>query len=236
MQIELLTLFLIGFLGGFGHCIGMCGGIVLTFTMKIEANDPLSRPSAWQTLKPQLLYNLGRITTYTILGQIFGLIGSTIGFVLAVRDFQGLLQILAGLIMILLGIELSGWLPGLPSDSFPGVAAFRNLISSMFDRVNRKNIYLLGLVLGFLPCGLVYAAGAKAAATQSMVGGMLTMLSFGLGTLPAMIITGLSAHLVTFSLRRYLYRTAALMVTVMGIIALLRGLEGLGWVRIDWLF
>jgi sulfite exporter TauE/SafE len=227
MQIELLTIFLIGFLGGFGHCIGMCGGIVLTYTMKIEANDPLPRPTVWQTLKPQLLYNLGRLTTYTLLGQIFGLIGSTIGFVLAVRDFQGLLQIVAGLVMIILGIELGGWLPGLSSDSFPGVTAFKKLMSSMFDRVNRKNIFLLGLILGLLPCGLVYAAGAKAAASQSMVGGMLIMLSFGLGTLPAMVITGLSAHLITFRLRRYLYRLAAMMVAVMGIIALLRGFHGL---------
>ena len=236
MQIELLTLFIIGFLGGFGHCIGMCGGIVLTYTMKIEENDPLANPTWWQTVKPHLIYNLGRLTTYTVLGQIFGIIGSTIGLILAIRDFQGLLQIFAGLIMIVLGIELAGWMPNLSSDSFPGVSIFKKLTVSLFNHVNRKNIFMLGLVLGLLPCGLVYAAGAKAAATQSMIGGMLTMLFFGLGTLPAMVISGLTAHLVSNRLRRRLYKIAALLVMVMGVLAILRGLDGLGWLPINWLF
>jgi len=236
MQIELLTLFIIGFLGGFGHCIGMCGGIVLTYTMKIEENDPLANPTWWQTVKPHLIYNLGRLTTYTVLGQIFGIIGSTIGLILAIRDFQGLLQIFAGLIMIVLGIELAGWMPNLSSDSFPGVSIFKKLTVSLFNHVNRKNIFMLGLVLGLLPCGLVYAAGAKAAATQSMIGGMLTMLFFGLGTLPAMVISGLTAHLVSNRLRRRLYKIAALLVMVMGVLAILRGFDGLGWLPINWLF
>jgi sulfite exporter TauE/SafE len=236
MEIEFFTIFFVGFLGGFGHCIGMCGGIVLTYTLKIEENDPLSKPSYWQRIKPQLLYNLGRITTYTFLGQIFGLIGSTLGFILAVRDFQGLLQIFVGLFMIILGIELAGWIPSLSSDSFPGVKTFKQLTAALFSRVNRKNIYILGLVLGFLPCGLVYAAGAKAAASQSLIGGMLTMLAFGLGTFPAMFVTGLTAHLISHRLRRRLYRLAALMVIFLGIIAILRGFDELGWVRIYWLF
>lgn len=236
MEIEYFAIFLVGFLGGFGHCIGMCGGIVLTYTLKIEENDPPIRPSYWQTIKPQLLYNLGRITTYTLLGQIFGLIGSTLGLILAIRDIQGLLQLFAGSVMILMGIELAGWIPALSSDSFPGVAAFKKLTLTLFNRVNRKNIFILGLILGLLPCGLVYAAGAKAAASQSMIGGMLTMLLFGLGTFPAMFITGLTAHLISNQLRRYFYRIAALMVILLGIIALLRGLDGLGWIRIHWLF
>ncbi len=236
MEIDFITIFIIGFLGGFGHCIGMCGGIVLTYTLKIEENYPPVHPSRWQALKPHLLYNTGRVLTYTFLGQIFGLIGSTIGIVFAIRDFQGFLQIIAGIIMILMGIELAGLIPSISPDTFPGVNKFKKMITSLFNQVNRDNTIILGLVLGFLPCGLVYAAGAKAAATQSMIGGMMTMLLFGLGTFPAMLITGLSAHVISKKLRRQFYRLAAILVIILGILALLRGVDALGWYRFYWLF
>jgi sulfite exporter TauE/SafE len=110
------------------------------------------------------------------------------------------------------------------------------LVTSLFNSVNRKNIFGLGLVLGLIPCGLVYVAGAKAAATQSMVGGMLTMLFFGLGTFPAMFLSGMTAHLISDKLRKRLYRLAAIMVLILALFTILRGIDGLGWIRIYWLF
>ncbi len=236
MHIEFIALFLIGFLGGFSHCIGMCGGIVLTYTLKIQENDPVSRPSKWQLIKPHLLYNTGRIITYTFLGEIFGVIGGTLGVIFAIRDFQGGLQLFAGIIMLFMGIELAGLIPSLSPDTFPGISTFKRLVTSLFNQVNRKNIFGLGLVLGFLPCGLVYAAGAKAAATQSFVGGMLTMLVFGLGTFPAMFLSGMTAHLISNKLRHRLYRLAAIMVIVLAVFTILRGIDSLGWIRFYWLF
>ena len=236
MQIEFLALFLVGFLGGFGHCIGMCGGIVLTYTLKVQENDPLKNPSKWQVIKPHLMYNGGRILTYTFLGEIFGLLGGTLGIIFAIRDFQGGLQLFAGFVMLLMGIELTGLIPSFSPDTFPGLNAFKRMINSLFNRVNRRNIFGLGLVLGFLPCGLVYVAAAKAAATQSLFGGMITMLIFGLGTFPAMLITGLSAHLISNKLRHRLYRLAAAMVMFLAILTILRGIDGLGWIRFYWLF
>jgi sulfite exporter TauE/SafE len=236
MEIEFLALFLIGFLGGFSHCIGMCGGIVLTYTLKVSENDPVILPSRWQSLKPHLLYNTGRVLTYTVLGEIFGLLGSSLGFIIAIRDFQGGLELFAGGIMLLMGIELAGWIPAISPDSFPGLNRFKDLVSSLFNRVNRKNIFVLGLVLGFLPCGLVYAAGARAAATQSIVGGMLVMLFFGLGTFPAMIMTGFTAHFISLKLRHRLYRIATIMVIALAILTVLRGIDSLGWARFHWLF
>jgi hypothetical protein len=236
MHIEFLALFLIGFLGGFSHCIGMCGGIVLTYTLKVQENDPLAKPSRWQIIKPHLLYNGGRILTYTFLGEIFGLVGGTLGIIFAIRDFQGGLQLFAGLIMLLMGIELTGIIPSFSPDTFPGLSGFKRMISAMFNSVNRRNIFGLGLVLGFLPCGLVYVAAAKAAATQSFLGGMITMLIFGLGTFPAMFITGLSAHLISNKLRHRLYRMAAVLVILLALLTVLRGVDSLGWVRIYWLF
>jgi len=236
MHIEFLALFLIGFLGGFSHCIGMCGGIVLTYTLKIQENDPPVRPSKWQLIKPHLLYNSGRIITYTFLGELFGLIGGTLGVIFAIRDFQGGLQLFAGIIMFLMGIELAGWVPSISPDYFPGINTFKRHITSLFNRVNRKNIFALGLVLGFLPCGLVYAAGAQAASTQSFVGGMLTMLVFGLGTFPAMLLSGMTAHFISNKLRHRLYRVAAILVVILAIFTILRGIDGLGWFRFYWLF
>jgi sulfite exporter TauE/SafE len=236
MQFELVTLFLIGFLGGFSHCIGMCGGIVLTYTLKIQQNDPVIRPSKWHFIKPHLLYNTGRIITYTLLGEIFGLIGGTLGVIFAIRNFQGGLQLFAGIIMLLMGIELAGLIPSMSPDTFPGISTFKRQVTSLFNRVNRKNIFGLGLVLGFLPCGLVYAAGAKAAATQSFMGGMLTMLVFGLGTFPAMFLSGLTAHLISTKIRHRLYRIAAFLVILLAFLTILRGIDSLGWIRFYWLF
>jgi sulfite exporter TauE/SafE len=236
MDIDLITLFLIGFLGGFSHCIGMCGGIVLTYTLKIQENDPPIKISKWQMMKPHFLYNFGRIITYTFLGEVFGLLGGTLGIIFAIRDFQGGLQLFAGIVMLLMGIELAGLIPNVAPDTFPGINRFKRLVTSMFNKVNRKNIFGLGLVLGFLPCGLVYAAGAKAAATQSFFGGMLTMLAFGLGTFPAMFLSGMTAHLISNKIRHRLYRIAAFLVIILAVFTILRGVDSLGWMRFYWLF
>ena len=138
--------------------------------------------------------------------------------------------------MLFMGFDLAGLIPSLAPDVFPGVNRFKNLILNLFNRVNHRNIFGLGVVLGFIPCGLVYAVGAKAAATQSIVGGMLTMLFFGLGTFPAMVLLGLTANLFSNKLRSRLYKIAAFMVIVLAILTILRGIDALNWVHIYWLF
>ncbi|MEJ2054508.1 MAG: sulfite exporter TauE/SafE family protein [Calditrichaceae bacterium] len=235
MNIDFLTLFLIGFFGGFSHCIGMCGGFVVTYSVKISENEPVSQLTLLQKISPHILYNFGRLLTYTILGEIFGLIGGTLGVIMAIQNFQGGLQLFAGIVMVILGLDLTGIIPKLAPDSFPGVNMFKKLASSLFDRVNRKNIFITGMVLGLIPCGLVYAVGAKAAATQSVIGGFLTMLIFGLGTFPAMLLTGITVNLFSQKLRGQLYRIAALMVILLGILTVLRGVDALGWYHIYWL-
>ena len=236
MEFELFATFLIGFFGGFGHCIGMCGGFVMTYTLKIQENDAIAKPSRWQILYPHLLYNSGRVLTYVILGEIFGFLGSSLGVIFALRDIQGVLQLFAGFVMVLMGFELAGCISASGPDTFPGISGFKRLVQSMFNRVNRKNIFVLGLVLGLIPCGLVYAAGAKAAATQSILGGMTTMFVFGMGTFPAMVITGLTVDLISAKLRHRLYRLAAILVIVLGILTILRGIDAMGWVKFYWLF
>jgi sulfite exporter TauE/SafE len=220
MLIDYPAIFLIGFLGSFGHCIGMCGGFVMAYSIKINAKNPASEN---QPITPHLMYNIGRILTYTFLGLLFGFVGETVGIRLGINNFQGALQIVAGLIMIWMGLDFGGWIPPLSGNYFPGYSHFKKLASSLLSRVNRRNVFALGLVLGFIPCGLVYAAGAKAAATENVLGGMLTMFIFGLGTIPGMFLVGIGANLVTVKFRHYLFRLATVLVILLGIYTVYKG-------------
>ncbi len=224
MQLDLVAIFLIGLATGFSHCIGMCGPFVLTYTLKLSENSIVVKPTFWQQFYPHLLYNSGRLLTYVFLGQLFGLLGQTLGTVVAFKSFQGGLIIFAGLVMVLMGIQMSGFLPKTQRDTFWGVGKFTSIVQSMLNRVNPNNVFGLGVVLGFLPCGVLYAAFAKAAATQTIWGGGLTMLAFGLGTFPAMILTGVTAHLISSHLRKKLYRIAAIMVILLGLYTMYKGI------------
>lgn len=224
MSIDYPAVFLIGFLGSFGHCIGMCGGFVMAYSIKINQNQPASKAFF---ISPHLLYNIGRVITYTFLGLLFGLVGETLGVRLGLISFQGTLQIIAGLLMIWMGLDFGGWIPPLSASYFPGYTRFKQLIGSFLRKVNRKNVLGLGLILGFIPCGLVYAAGAKAAAAESALGGMLTMLVFGIGTIPGMLMMGIGANFVTVKFRQRLFRLATILVILLGAFTIYKGVRAL---------
>lgn len=229
MQADYLAIFIIGFLSSFGHCIGMCGGFVMAYTMKLNMAPGNLSPSQpigfWQSFYPHLLYNSGRIITYAFLGLLFGLAGETMKIMLGIKNFQVGIEVFAGLFMIILGLEFGGWIPFNASKYVPGYLFFKNTISRMIGKVNRKNVFALGLALGFIPCGLVYAAGAKAATTGSAIAGLLTMVAFGLGTLPAMLLIGLGASTVSVRFRQKLFRAATILVILLGIFSVYRGVK-----------
>jgi len=183
--INFLSIVTIAFLGSFGHCIGMCGGIVLAYTgSKVDPK--------WHTLRQSathLLYSLGRITTYTVMGAIFGYLGS-------VATFSGYtvaaLFTLAGLVMILTGLSLMGKLRFLTliERSVGRFAWYRRAFSALMEEGSLFSFYLLGMLNGLLPCGFVYFFAVTAASTMSPFWGAVVMFIFGLSTLPALFSLG----------------------------------------------
>jgi sulfite exporter TauE/SafE len=231
-----ISILLLGLLGGFSHCLGMCGGFVMAYSLNLRSPDPLTPAAKWLKWKSHLLYNSGRIFTYMILGEIFGLLGSTLGFILAVKNLQGALEFLAGIIMLVMGIAFTGLWPGWFSTGFfPGVNIFKKIVAGLYKNLQPRNTFILGMILGLIPCGLVYAAGAKAVATQSPLGGMLTMMFFGLGTAPALFTLGISTELISLHWRRRLYRLAAMLLIIFAVLTILRGVDALGWHHFYWL-
>jgi sulfite exporter TauE/SafE len=183
--IDYLTIISIAFVGSFGHCIGMCGGIVLAYSStKIDTK--------W-TKKDQtyahLFYSFGRLTTYTFFGALFGFIGSVISFS---NVANGVLLIIAGLVMLLVGGSLSGKLKIINriESTIQNSTWYQNNFKELLKSDFLGSFYILGLLNGLLPCGLVYFFAITAASTASAIDGAIVMFIFGLSTVPAMFSLG----------------------------------------------
>jgi len=203
------------------HCWGMCGGIVAALSLGAGGRQAARLPLA-------LAYNLGRIASYTGMGAIAGLIATAPAGdgALAYRA----LQLLGLAALLLAGLRLGGWLPRNGWVETQGLRLWRRLHPLTrhllpIDRVGKA--LPAGLVWGFLPCGLVYAMLPVAAGTGSVTGGALTMLAFGAGTLPGMIVASALAQRLGglnpgASLRRYAG------ATLIGLALIWYGLQWLG--------
>jgi uncharacterized protein len=209
-----------GILGGFGHCIGMCGPLVASFSL---AGATRPRPLV-SRITPHVLYNSGRITTYSLIGGVMGLSGSFINVAGKLANIQNSVAVLAGVIMILMGVSITGrggntsWIEKHNTSVLRAAAGIRASSSSF-------RYYPLGIVLGLLPCGLSYTVFIAAAGTGGLFSGMLTALLFGLGTLPALIAFGAVISSLTPALRARIYRASGVLVILMGIYYLYRGIS-----------
>ena len=215
-----------GFAVGFGHCIGMCGPIVVSLSLNLKGE---------RTLFSQLLYNGGRITTYTILGGLMGLTGSFTTVASHMSAFQRTALILAGIIIIFMALSMSGWIP--LGRIFRDEYNPRGFVSKGFKRLSVHKspfaYYPVGLLLGLLPCGPVYAAliaaaGAGMEATNSAQGvlvGAGLMLGFGMGTVPALLIVGKLAGLTWLKSRKIIYEIGAVLMIAVGIYFVIKGIR-----------
>ncbi|WP_022956854.1 sulfite exporter TauE/SafE family protein [Perlucidibaca piscinae] len=209
----LLSAALMGLLGG-THCIGMCGGLSSAFTYAL----PESERRGMRLLGWQLLYNSGRLLTYTLLGL---LAGSLLHSLQDLGMAKQLLRGLAGLLMILLGAYLAGWFPAMARLESVGAPLWRRmepLRRKLLPIRQRPQAVIAGMLWGFLPCGLVYSAMALAITRAAPLESGLVMLAFGLGTLPTLLLTGAAASQLRHVLQRPGTRqTAGLLVILFGL-------------------
>ncbi|RLJ63560.1 sulfite exporter TauE/SafE family protein [Sulfurisoma sediminicola] len=212
-----LSLFIVGFLGG-GHCVGMCGGIVGALALQGDGTGP-----RWPL---HLAYNAGRIASYAIAGAIVGALGSltvVAGPTLPLR--QGL-YLLASLMLVAMGLYLIGMTGSLAWLERAGQGIWRRIqpLTARFLPVRGVAQALpLGLLWGWLPCGLVYSALVSALATGSPAKGAAVMLAFGLGTLPNLLLAGyVFARFRGFAQARAVRLASGLLVLGFGVVGLWR--------------
>ncbi|MGO9261541.1 MAG: sulfite exporter TauE/SafE family protein [Bryobacteraceae bacterium] len=199
------------------HCLQMCGPIVLSYSL------PLGRGEAWRA---HLLYNCGRITTYMLLGAAAGLLGGGIGLAGRLAGMASGARMVSGAAMIVAGILMVGVGPSNGLVAIGAGGARARLSRAVGRLLLSRRKFRLGLALGLLPCGLIYAALLKAVDTAAAGAGALTMLAFGLGTAVALVAVGAGASFAGAHLGRWSYRLAPAGVVVAGAVLLWRGLSG----------
>ena len=201
------ALFLVG-LSTSPHCLGMCGGILLSACHGGEGRKA--------QLGAALGYNGGRMISYTALGAVFGALGTVLTYTLSMKS---MLFTMLGLVVALLGLNMWGLLPALPSLPDEAGTACR-----LPDKFRRQTPLLVGLLTGLMPCGALYAAWLCAMSSGSAGNGALLMLAFSLGTVPLMLLFASLGALLPRGWTKYLRKLGAVLVTSMGLKMLIGGL------------
>ena len=179
------------------HCIGMCGSIIGTLTLSLS---PEIRNNKKRLLPFVFNYNFGRITSYAIAGGLVGAIEALLTMHLGETHGHRFLQLLSAVIMASAGLYIAGWFPRFAYIEKTGMLLWKKIEPygrKLIPVKNLKQAYLFGMIWGWLPCGLVYSALALAATAGDASKSSLTMLAFGLGTLPAVIGVGVMTQLLT---------------------------------------
>lgn len=211
---EIISALTIGLVGSF-HCIGMCGPIAIAL--------PLKNQSWFTRTLSALLYNLGRSVTYGIMGAILGLVGT--GF--KMMGVQQWISIIMGIIMILSVLfplvfrkyfNTEGFAQGLTTK-------LKSAFQKMFSIRSYTSLFVIGIINGLLPCGLVYMALAGAIVTGTVAGGAIYMIAFGLGTIPIMLSLSLLGNMASVKLRNKIRRIIPIFIIIIGILFILRGMN-----------
>ena len=197
-DLTLPLAFLAG-LAGAGHCWAMCGGLV---------GGLFLAGAAPRQVWPHLAYHGGRVLAYTLLGALAAAFGQAIVLTGGVGRAQGALYAIAGVLVVLAGIRVAGWLP------LPAFLAWK-----------APAWPVAGFLNGLMPCALVFSLTLKAATAPSLAQGAAWLFAFGLGTVPAMGLAGLLAHWLGAQALIRLRRAAGLLVIALGVQAVLAGAE-----------
>lgn len=232
-MLDLLLIATLGFLGSFGHCIGMCGPLTVAFSLSQQQAATTETATDWQRhLYFHGLLNLGRILSYALVGGAIGAVGSAL---VAGGQFAGIdsalrqwLAIFTGCLLVWMGLSqiAPGQLPHLPflHPLLQG-ETHKRLTTAMVQLSFQTSWWtpaLLGMVWGLIPCGFLYAAQVKAAETGNLWSGAMTMLAFGVGTLPSMVAVGVSSSRLSRDRRSQLFRLGGWITLTIGILTLVR--------------
>ena len=223
---SLLALFMLG-LSGTGHCLGMCGPLVLAFPGKSGKFDS------------HLYYHAGRIITYTVIGVLMGSLGLVLAKLVSVTGLdylatlariQLVFSLLAGMFLALFGLGQLGILG--QSDwliiSNPQIIhGYRFIVRSAFQKSDRRLLVVTGMFMGFIPCGLSFAAFSRALAASRPMEGGLFLLAFGLGTLPGLLLLGTGASVIARRYRRHFDLFSGMLMIGMAASLLLDGIAAL---------
>jgi sulfite exporter TauE/SafE/copper chaperone CopZ len=210
-----LVLFIVGVFTSL-HCVGMCGGIMLSQSISTE------NKSKFQSLKPAILYNLGRVVSYTVLGGVVGAIGSVFSLTLTMKAS---FQVLAGILMIVMGLNMAGY------------SLFRKFNIKLpwsFCSLKKsgKTPFVVGILNGFMPCGPLQTMQLYALGTGSAILGATSMFLFALGTVPLMLGFGAISGLLSKDNTKQLVKFGGILIVVLGLIMGNRGLA-LGGINIS---
>lgn len=243
-MLDLSLITILGFLGSFGHCFGMCGPLTVAFSLSsCQPNSQRTAPTEVLTLEQpsttwqrQLIFhlwlNLGRILSYALVGAVIGALGAVIlqgGQLAGVgSDFRRVMAIITGVMLIWFGLGqiAPNLLPHVPLLHPFLKHGLHNRLSAVMMQLSLQQRWwtplILGMTWGLMPCGFLYAAQIKAAETGNLWLGMATMLAFGLGTMPTMLGVGVSTALVSQDKRSQLLRLGGWVTLTIGAITLLR--------------
>lgn len=212
MSPEILAAFFVGLVGSL-HCIGMCGPIVIAL--------PVPNTSNLSFFTGRILYNLGRVVTYSFLGAVLGLLGSKI----ALTGTQQVVSIVLGVVII-----IAVFLPQKYKNYFAQHSLIQKLahplksnIGVLFSKGSFSAMFLIGILNGFLPCGLVYVALAGAIASGDAISGTTVMILFGLGTVPAMFVASVFGKFINIGIRTKIRKAVPVLAIILGVIFILRG-------------
>lgn len=214
MSPEILAAFFVGLVGSL-HCIGMCGPIAIAL--------PVPDSNNLSFFTGRILYNLGRVVTYAFLGAILGLLGGRI----ALAGAQQVVSVVLGVVIIIAVL-----LPQYYKNYFAQHPVIQKLatplksnIGLLFSKGTFSAMFLIGILNGFLPCGLVYVALVGAIASGDAISGAAVMILFGLGTVPAMFAASVFGKFINLGIRNRIRKAVPVLAIILGVIFILRGMN-----------
>ncbi len=215
-ELDYTLAFMAGILGS-GHCVGMCGSLVSACFVRMG--------EAGKGVVPAVAYHGARVSIYVLVGVLAAALGLALVSTGIVGKVQGILQIIAGLVVILLGLDILGWLPRrLPLIGIP-MAAFGKYYFAASAKGPVRGAAMAGLMNGLMPCALTLAVAVKASSAEQVWQGGALMLAFGLGTLPSMLFVSFVLGRLGARARGWLLKAAALVVIALGVATLIQGLR-----------